>query len=46
MADYKNVPLGIDDARELVEGDSIVIESIDGTPIKLDTTLDPDVSCE
>lgn len=43
MSDYKNVPLGIDDAKKLVDGNSIVIESVDGTRIKIDTTLDPDV---
>lgn len=42
MSDFKNVPIGIDDAKKLVDGDSIVVESVDGTTVKIDTTLDPD----
>ncbi len=40
--DWKCVPLGIHDGEKLAEGDTIVIEAVDGTPIQLDTTLDPD----
>lgn len=43
---FENVIIGTSKGQKLAEGESITVESVDGTTVKIDASLDPEVACD